>query len=256
MLISEVLDPFRATSFLEQDRLNRSLWSALTTAEKTEPGWGILTTLLTLDGQRSSVNPAEIERVCSALNITTFEEMAGLAKVAPAGFVSSIHKLIRPSFTPDTGGFRRSIAHWELKRAIFDNFHILPPDIDLITGDAEMPLLTLDEVKRFAQVCTSRRYGYINELRDCDDFSVIAKGYASECGVGSYAMAIAHVICCDASDKEISRHALNLFLYDDNGQTKGVYFEPQSNTLIEPKVNSAFGLIDGAAWYRLIKVIF
>jgi hypothetical protein len=256
MLISEVLDPFRATGFLEQDRLNRSLWAALTNAEKTQPGWGILTALLTLDGPRSSVNPNEIERLCAELNVTTFEQVSAIAGAAPAGFVSGIHKLIRPSFAPDTVGFRRSIAHWELKRAIFDNFHILPPDIDLITTDGEMPLLTLDEIKRFAQICPSRRYGYVTELLDCDDFSIIAKGYASECGIGAYSMASAHVVCCDAADKELGRHALNAFLYDDNGQTKGVYFEPQSNTLIEPKVNSAFGLIDGAAWYRIIKVIF
>lgn len=256
MLISEVLDPFRATGFLEQDRLNRSLWAALITAEKTTPGWGILTALLTLDGPRSGVTAREVERVCNALNITTFEEMQAIASALPSGFVDGIHNLVRPLFAPDAKSDRRTIANWEVKKAIYDQFHIIPPDINVDTVDGTMQLLTLDEIKWFANLCPSRRSQYVTEARDCDDFAVMARGYASECGIGSYSMAMAYVVCCGADDKELSRHALNLFLYDDNGQTRGIYFEPQSNMLIEPKVNSAFGLTAGAAWYRLYDVNF
>jgi hypothetical protein len=98
-------------------------------------------------------------------------------------------------------------------------------NIDFFNEDKQYYAPSYRDLKDLVVLCPSKRYLYVAESRDCDDFVRIFRGWLSEQGMGNLTCMKVHI------DNGKVLHALILAITSD----KVVYFiEPQTGQIKKP----------------------
>jgi hypothetical protein len=98
-------------------------------------------------------------------------------------------------------------------------------DVKFFHEDKEYYAPSYRDLKELIMLCPSKRFKYVPESRDCDDFCRIFRGWLSEQGMGNLTCAKVHI----KTGKVV--HAMILAIASD----KTVYFiEPQNGKITEP----------------------
>ncbi|MBF0232292.1 MAG: hypothetical protein HQK65_04540 [Desulfamplus sp.] len=233
MTIDELIQPFKKSNAFEQFIQNNRTKRELNELGKAIPGWKMLCYMLERCNTDFSMiskfdmayDPQNILALCDKLNIKTDQELyrwiESLSDISVDGIIDAFHPTISLTNYLETD-YRTIRNIIKTQCAITDNFIMHNP------LDNEYLIINHDDIESLLTKCPTDKMKYIPERRDCDDYSIMMKGWLAECGYGNMAFPI--VICnCYQNGNLVFVHAINLIISHKDGSFICEYIEPQTD---------------------------